>query len=309
MKGSVCPECGSDILVTDPATGEVSCPSCGYVVVERGLDSRPDWVKDEEGIERRRAGPPLSIMFHDYGLSTTIDQVDVDATGRRLPKEVREDLLRLKKLDSMSTAGLTEARNLQHAAYILQVYVDKLSLGRQVAETAMDIYRRALKKGLVKGRSIRSIVAGSLYAACRLMNVPRSLEEFERAYPMVRRKTVAQTYRLLVKNLGLKSPIQDPSIFVTKIASRLGLSQKTVQEALRILDQARMKVLVIGKDPVGVAAAALYIACEGCEVRQKDLARAAGVTEVTVRHRCRELRDALSQEPHPQPSPNDSQII
>jgi len=309
LKGSVCPECGSDILVTDPATGEVSCPSCGYVVVERGLDSRPDWVKDEEGIERRRAGPPLSIMFHDYGLSTTIDQVDVDATGRRLPKEVREDLLRLKKLDSMSTAGLTEARNLQHAAYILQVYVDKLSLGRQVAETAMDIYRRALKKGLVKGRSIRSIVAGSLYAACRLMNVPRSLEEFERAYPMVRRKTVAQTYRLLVKNLGLKSPIQDPSIFVTKIASRLGLSQKTVQEALRILDQARMKVLVIGKDPVGVAAAALYIACEGCEVRQKDLARAAGVTEVTVRHRCRELRDALSQEPHPQPSPNDSQII
>jgi len=211
-------------LVTDPATGEVSCPSCGYVVVERWLDSRPYWVKDEEGIERRRAGPPLSIMFHDYGLSTTIDKIDVDATGRRLPKEVREDLLRLKKLDSMSMVGLTEARNLQHAAYILQVYVDKLSLGRQVTETAMNIYRRALKKGLVKSRSIRSIVAGSLYAACRLMNVPRSLEEFERAYPMVRRKTVAQTYRLLVKNLGLKAPTQDPSIFVTKIASRLGLS-------------------------------------------------------------------------------------
>ena len=199
-------------------------PKLRYVVVERGLDSRPDLVKDEEGIERRRAGPPLSIMFHDYGLSTTIDKIDVDATGRRLPKEVREDLLRLKKLDSMSMVGLTEARNLQHAAYILQVYVDKLSLGRQVTETAMNIYRRALKKGLVKSRSIRSIVAGSLYAACRLMNVPRSLEEFERAYPMVRRKTVAQMYRLLVKNLGLKAPTQYPSIFVTKTASRLGLS-------------------------------------------------------------------------------------
>jgi transcription initiation factor TFIIB len=299
LKGSVCPECGSDILVTDPATGEVSCPSCGYVVVERGLDSRPDWARDEEGVERKRAGPPLSIMFHDYGLSTTIDQVDVDATGRRLPKEVREDLLRLKKLDSTSMVDLAEARNLQHAAYILQIYADKLSLGRQVAETAMNIYRRTLKKGLVKGRSIRSIVAGSLYAACRLMNVPRSLEEFERAYPMVRRRTVAQTYRLLVRNLGLKAPIQDPSIFVTKIASRLGLSQKTVQEALRILDEARMEGLVVGKDPIGVAAAALYIACEGCEVRQKDLAKAAGVTEVTVRHRCRELRDALSQEDSP----------
>jgi transcription initiation factor TFIIB len=294
LKGSVCPECGGGILVTDPATGEVSCPSCGYVVVERGLDSRPDWTVDEEGVEKKRAGPPLSIMFHDYGLSTAIDQVDVDATGRRIPEEVRGDLLRLKKLDSMSMADLVEARNLQQASYVLQVYVDKLSLGRRVAETAMGIYRRALKKGLVKGRSIRSIVAGSLYAACRLMSVPRSLEEFERAYPMVRRRTIAQVYRLLVRNLGLKAPIQDPSLFVTKIASRLGLSQKTVREALRVLDEARGKGLLIGKDPVGVAAAALYIACEGCEARQKDLARAAGVTEVTVRHRCKELRDALT---------------
>jgi transcription initiation factor TFIIB len=294
LRGSVCPECGGGILVTDPATGEVSCPSCGYVVVERGLDSRPDWTVDEEGVEKKRAGPPLSIMFHDYGLSTAIDQVDVDATGRRLPEEVREDMLKLKKLDSTSMVDLVEARNLQHAACILQIYVDKLSLGRQVAETAMCIYRRALKKGLVKGRSIRSIVAGSLYAACRLMSVPRSLEEFERAYPMVRRRTIAQVYRLLVRNLGLKAPIQDPSIFVTKIASKLGLSQKTVREAFRILDEARGKGLLIGKDPVGVAAAALYIACKGCEARQKDLAKAAGVTEATIRHRCDELMDALS---------------
>ena len=76
------------------------------------------------------------------------------------------------------------------------------------------------------------------------------------------------------------------------------MSQKTGQEALRILDQARMKSLITGKDPVGVAAAALYIACEGREVRQKDLADAAGITEVTVRHRCKELRDKLSQEAH-----------
>ena len=98
-KGTICPECGSDLLVTDSATGEVACPSCGYVVVERGLDRTPEWTRDEDEA-RIKAGPPLSVMFHDYGLSTTIDQIDMDAVGRRLPKEARENLLRLKKLDS-----------------------------------------------------------------------------------------------------------------------------------------------------------------------------------------------------------------
>ena len=291
--GMVCPECGSDVLVADPAIGEVSCPSCGYVVVERDLDRRPEWTKDEKEVNRMKAGPPLSIMLHDYGLSTSIDQVNIDAMGRRLPKDVRHNLFRLKRLDSISVTDKAEANNLQQAAYILQVYIDRLRLPKPIAEEAMAIYRKALKKGLVKGRSIRSIVAGSLYAACRIMGIPRNLKEFERAYPMVRRRTVAQAYRLLMKNLGIKPPLQDPSIFIIKIASRLGLCQKTVQEALRIIDEARKKGLLVGKDPVGVAAAALYIGCEGREARQKDIANAAGITEVTVRHRSKELRNIL----------------
>jgi transcription initiation factor TFIIB len=297
-EGAVCPECGNDFLVTDPATGEVACPSCGYVVVERGLDRTPEWAKDEDEA-RMKTGPPLSVMFHDYGLSTTIDQIDLDATGRKLPRDARETMLKLKRLDSASMVDVVEAVNLQKASRILQTYADRLHLGRQVAEEAMAIYRRAFRIGLVRGRSIRAVVAGSLYTACRLMNVPRDLREFERAYPIVRGRTVAQMYRLLVRSLGIKVPAQDPSIFVTKIASKLGLSQRTVQEALRILEEARGKGLVVGKDPVGMAAAALYIACNGIEVTQKDLARTSGVTEVTIRHRSKELRDALYQESSP----------
>jgi transcription initiation factor TFIIB len=294
-EGAACPECGNDFLVTDPATGEVACPSCGYVVVERGLDRTPAWTKDEDEA-RMKTGPPLSVMFHDYGLSTTIDQIDMDATGRKLPKEARETMLKLKRLDSASMVDVVESMNLQKASRILQIYANRLHLGRQVAEEAMAIYRRAFRMGLVRGRSIRSVVAGSLYTACRLMNVPRDLREFEKAYPIVRGRTVAQMYRLLVRSLGIKVPAQDPSIFVTKLASKLGLSQRTVREALRILEEARAKGLVVGKDPVGMAAAALYIACNGIEVTQKDLAKASGVTEVTIRHRSKELRDALYQE-------------
>lgn len=294
-EGMICPECGNDVLVYDPTTGEVSCPSCGYVVRERGVDRGPEWRNLDEEEDRSRVGAPLSIMYRDHGLSTVIDKINEDASGRRLPKETREKLLRLKKLDATSQVSASEARNLQQAVNILQIYVDKLHLSQSIAERAMLIYRKALKAGLVRGRSIRSIMAAAVYAACRSMRAPRDLRELEKAYPIVKRKTIAQGYRLLLKHLKLKVPVADPARYLNKIASKVGLDQGTVQEALKILQEAHKRGATVGKDPVGIAAAALYMACQETDqtITQKDIARAAGVTEVTVRNRFKGLKEVL----------------
>jgi transcription initiation factor TFIIB len=234
-------------------------------------------------------------MYRDHGLSTVIERVDQDASGRKLSKETREKMLRLKKLDATSQVNSSETRNLQQAVNILQIYVDKLRLSQPTAERAMLIYRRALKAGLVRGRSIKAIMAAAAYAACRMLGMPRDLREFEKAYPAVKRKTIAQGYRLLLKHLGLKVPVSDPSIYVSKIASKVGLDQRTVQEAFRILNEAVKKKATVGKDPIGIAAAALYMACQETtqNLTQKDIAKAAGVTEVTVRNRFKGLKDML----------------
>ncbi|MEM4545665.1 MAG: TFIIB-type zinc ribbon-containing protein [Nitrososphaerota archaeon] len=292
----VCPECGNTALITDAKSGEVSCPVCGYVILERDVDWGPEWRNiDEEDESRSRVGAPLSIMYRDHGLSTVIEKVDEDAAGRKLPKEVKEKMLRLKKLDAISQVNTSETRNLQQAVNILEIYVDKLHLSKAVAERAMLIYRNALKAGLVRGRSIRSIMAAATYAACRMMDTPRDLREFEKAYPVVKRKTIAQGYRLLLKHLNLKVPVADPKIYLYKIASKLGLEERVVQEAIKVLASASSKGATVGKDPVGMAAAALYMACQETDqnVTQKDIARAAGVTEVTVRNRFKGLKDVL----------------
>jgi transcription initiation factor TFIIB len=208
-------------------------------------------------------------------------------------------MLRLKKLDQTSQINASENRNLQQAANILEIYVDKLHIPQSVAEMAMSIYRRALKAGLVRGRSIRSIMAAATYAACRMSGMPRDLREFERAYPIVKRKTIAQGYRLLVKNLNLRIPVVDPALYIRKIASRVKLDERTVQEALNLLNKAAERGATVGKDPVGIAAAALYMACQETmqNITQKDIARAAGVTEVTVRNRFKGLKEILESAP------------
>ena len=157
--------------------------------------------------------------------------------------------------------------------------------------------RKALDKGLVRGRSIAAIAAAALYAACRASGTPRSLREIAEA-SFVDRKEVARCYRLLLRELDFQMPIADPLTYVSKIAEKNGISGKTQGAAIAILREARRKRAVAGKDPMGLAAAALYIAClqNNEKKTQKDIAEAAGVTEVTVRNRYKVLIKQLNLE-------------
>jgi transcription initiation factor TFIIB len=169
-----------------------------------------------------------------------------------------------------------------------------LHIPASVEENAALIYRKALDEGLIRGRSIKSIAAAALYAACRLTRTPRSLKEIAEASTR-RRKEISRCYRLLQRELEIKMPFDEPIKYVPKIASFAGLNQKTQNIAIGILQKAKKIKADIGKGPAGIAAAALYIASimDGKKVTQKMLAKAADVTEVTVRNRYNGLDKSL----------------
>ena len=115
---------------------------------------------------------------------------------------------------------------------------------------------------------------------------------------LVKKKDIARCYRLLLRELDIKMPTADPIRSVPKIASKLGLNEKTQQTSIELLHRAEQKKAIAGKDPMGLAAAAIYIACviESERKTQKEIAEAAGVTEVTVRNRYKGLRRTLKLE-------------
>jgi len=173
----------------------------------------------------------------------------------------------------------------------------KVSVSSSIKEQAAVVYRKALDKGLVRGRSISGVAAASLYAACRKNGTPRTLREIAEA-SLVDRKDVARCYRLLLQELDFHMPIADPLTYVSKIAEKNGISGKTQGAAIALLREARRKRVTAGKDPMGMASAVLYIAClqNNEKITQKDIAEAAGVTEVTVRNRYKGLKRQLNIE-------------
>ena len=287
-----CPECSSNNLVHDNDTGETICGDCGLVVYEQMMDKGPEWraFTSEEKASRSRVGMPTSYSIHDKGLSTTISQVDRDAFGRKLPMSTRLQMWRLRKWQIRSRVHSSVDRNLAQAMGELERLSSMVSISPPIKEKAAIAYRKALEKGLVRGRSINAIAAAALYAACRKSGSPRSLSEIAKA-SLVSKKDVARCYRLLLQELDFHMPISDPLTYVSKIAEKTGISGKTQGAAIAILREARQKRFSAGKDPMGLAAAALYIAClRNAEKKtQRDISEASGVTEVTVRNRYKNL--------------------
>jgi len=294
-----CPECGGTNLVHDYDTGETVCGSCGLVIQDLTMDKGPEWraFTQEEKESRSRVGIPASYSVHDKGLSTSIGRIDRDAFGRKLPLSTRLQMWRLRKWQIRSRVHSSIDRNLAQAMAELDRLSDKVSVPGPVKEKAAVIYRKALDKGLVRGRSIAAIAAASLYAASRITGTPRNLREISQS-SLVGRKDVARCYRLLLRELDIHMPIADPMTFLSKISERATVSGQIRGMALKVLQEAKERHISAGKDPMGLAAAALYIACMqyGEKKTQKDIADAAGVTEVTVRNRYKTLKRQLNLE-------------
>ena len=291
-----CPECGSTNLVLDPEMGEYVCSRCGLVIEENIPSHEAEWraFTPQERASRARAGTPIDYSHYDKGLSTVI-RVEKDARGRSLSPKVKQQMWRLRRWQTRSKVYASQSRNLMLAMSELQRLCDILHMPSSVHDMAAIIYRKTLNEGLVRGRSISGMVAGALYAAVRFTKVPRTLKEIAEASQRSG-KEIARSYSVIVRNLHMRMPIDDPTDYVTKVAEKAKVSSDVEVLAINLIKEARKNYATTGKDPSGLAAAILYLSAKMLKekVTQAQLAKAANVTEVTVRNRKRDLMKSLS---------------
>jgi transcription initiation factor TFIIB len=166
----------------------------------------------------------------------------------------------------------------------------QLGVPRDVRETAALMYRKALSKRLVRGRSIESVVAASVYLACRIHRIPRRLDEIV-TETNVDRKKIGHAVRLIVSRVNIDVPLASAKDLIPRLSSDLLLEGRTVKMATEIIKNAEERFVTIGKDPGGIAGAALYIAgiIEQDRRTQREIANVSRVTEVTIRNRYKEL--------------------
>ncbi len=289
---SKCSECGATTVVEDLNRGEQVCGECGLVLSDHRIDTGAEWraFSSEESDARSRVGAPMRYTVHDKGLSTIIDWRDRDTSGRKLSPTRRSEIYRLRKWQIRSRVHSSLDRNLAQAMSELERLSSQLGLPKPIRELAAVLYRKSIIKKLVRGRSIEAMVAATLYAACRIRLKPRPLDEVADA-SRVDRKKLGQCYRLLLRSLHVRIPLSNPVDYISRFACELGLSSPVQLRTVEILNRSRAIGLTIGRDPLGLAAAAIYISSIMLDERrtQREIAEVARVTEVTVRNRYKEI--------------------
>jgi transcription initiation factor TFIIB len=285
---------GQTKMVTDLESGEIICSNCGTVAAEYMEENRKEFSGTSDGNNNVRVGPPISLTMHDMGLATEVGKDNRDSSGQLIDLDMRNRMNRLRTWDARIQVKDASVRNFRVAFTLLNKLKDKLSLPYAVIEKAAYIYRKVQQEGFVKGRLISSTLAASLYVACREMGVPRTIEEIANAAD-VRKKTVSRAYRDIVLSLGREIPQIDYFQCIEKIGSRIGLNEKIVRHAMKLMQQVLKHGISAGKDPMGLAGAILYVSMQisGISIKQSEMAIASGVTEVTLRNRAKDLKNQL----------------
>ena len=288
-----CPECNSINLTYDEEKGEVICNDCGLLIEEKMVDTGIDLSgKFDKSEKKGRGGAPINMQKFDKGLTTNVGEI---SDIYKLDTKQTRKFLRLKKWQERVSTSIE--RNLRLAMAELRRVASYLNLPTVIGDEAARIYNYVLQRGYVRGRSMESVIAACIYAACRSYNIPRTLDEIAHASD-IERKEIGRTYRFIIRRMTIKVTQSSPNDYISRFSSILHLSPKTQNHALRILKKANEEELTSGRGPAGIAAAALYIAAllNDEKKTQREVADVAGITEVTIRNRYKELIDRLGLE-------------
>jgi transcription initiation factor TFIIB len=256
-----CPECGSEHIEHDQVRGEILCQACGIVISDSHIDHGPEWrtFNNDSGPDRSRTGAPTNEWSNGLAPSTEIGWMDKDSYGRSIPGKNRAQIYRLRKWQRRIRKFKTAQRNMMWGFSEIDKICATKELSPNVNNLAKQLFRRASEMNLLQGRSIECMVAATIYASCRIYDVPRTLNEIAKDLS-VSRRDLGRTFRKISKELNLKMNITNPSDYVSRFCSRLKLNGKTLECALALVEESEKMGYTSGKDPAGIAASAIYIA-------------------------------------------------
>lgn len=327
-------------VIEDPETREGICTRCGTVVYE--MEEAPCAAPSVEGM----CGKMNKIKRHVEGWvgthTTRINPVtkmgQLDANGQPCRKPSYYSRLRILNTQAYPRKQQYTQKCLLKGQYAIRRIAEKLHLSDQIIERAIQIYSRAVKAQLVRGRSIAGIVAAIIYMACKDCGTPRSAIEIKSFMEKESdKKRFFKDYQLVLSlregsssgNGDSAMQLMNVKAEIARVSSKISewgslhyvdaekddvLNHASLRLACDMYDKIKEKkpLTFDGKHPTCLAVALLYvagmrIAAAGTNLtplRQSAISYASGVSMVSLRNRykgiLKDLRDIGEIDEHDQ---------
>jgi transcription initiation factor TFIIB len=260
-----CPNCGSKRL--SQYGKKTVCSNCSFVIDPNSTKNRPKKRIRQSSLQTSKENP----------------SVHLDLSENRSKKW--QKLLRVS--DSTEKSLATVLLEITRIGQCISLPEDTLKL-------SLGVYKTIIQANLTKRTPTRVLAATIVYIACRQAGIARSLNEIAHLSKIGAGK-IRHAHNALIKQLAPISKPTTSSTYVRKLSTSLFKQEKTVEIADKISQCLKYLKFAQGKNPVGLAASACYIASTlaGERKSQREIAEAARVTEATIRAGCRNLEKVL----------------
>lgn len=292
-----CETCDGNIIFDSDANEKI-CASCGIVISAMYETANKSHLLARDTEHHGIVEQHTNHMMYDVSLPSFISDKNVDANGKQIDRFHSD---KMRKLDRRTISNDPKMRNLNKAVREIRRITEILGMKALIAERASYIYKKAFSQGLIRGRSISGIAAAAIYVACKELDIPHSVDEIENLIENINKKNVLRYYKILLKQIRLNVGLPNPIAHLSRISERARLSGKTERKAIEILSIVSTDPMLVGKKPISIAAAALYLASLKTKehTTQLRIAIASDLTTITIRKRCVEIVQILEKtNPH-----------
>jgi len=280
----ICPDCQDPIpnIREEFGSGDLVCGNCGLVLGDRIVDTRSEWrtFANDEGDDPSRVGAASDPLME--GMEQLDTSISFKDGGTGLSRELQR---------TMAKGATAKAeRTLLTAFRDISTMCDQISLPKNIADIAKQLYKRAEQEKILRGKTLDAAVACCIFIACRQGRVPRTFKEICQL-TNVPKKTIGQCYKLLESHLNLNAAngnstaVEGPEALLGRYVNHLDLPVYVQRAAEDLVVASRQHGVADGRSPISIAGAAIYFVSHlyGQAKTAKEIAVVAGVSESTIK--------------------------
>ncbi len=211
------------------------------------------------------------------------------ADGFQITSGQARAVQRAGKFGQIRTGGVdSHAMQIQNAHHRIKDVACQaaIKMNERHVQAAQRYFNLAVLHNFTKGRKSNNVVAACLYIVCRIEKTAHMLIDFADALS-TNVYEIGATFLRLIQILHISLPIVDPSLYISRFASRLDFGEQTgavVKDANRLVQRMNRDWIQTGRRPSGICAASLFVAARihGFNRTQREIVMVVKVCNATL---------------------------
>ena len=274
-----CRNCDSEKLFKDVEEGSLVCLDCG-LKLEDLVDTSPEWrfygSADNKQSDPTRCGNIINPLLPKSSMGTIIS----GSANNPLAKWHRWNSMPYKE------------RSLWIVFTIIQNNCSKGGLPNIISDAAKKLYKEVSESIISRGKVRRSLIACSVYFACKKLNVARSDREISNLFKLdIKDMSKGQKkFRKIVRDNFAPSRPED---FIPRFCSKLHIDDEHLIVVKNVVDILINKKILIGNIPPSIVAGSIYFVSENLKlgINKKNVSANCFISEVTITKMYKKLEE------------------